>query len=76
MVVLVMVAAAGLAVVLTRDPRIQALVTAFYGLLLALLFLLFRAPEAALAEVLAGVVALPVLILLALARIRDREAGE
>jgi energy-converting hydrogenase B subunit D len=67
---LVLVAAAGAVVVLTRDPPRQAIALCFYGLLLSILFFLCDAPGLALAEIAFGVLALPLTVLLALARIR------
>ena len=57
-------------VVLTRDPRSQAVAIGFYGLLLALVFTVFEAPDVALAQLAVGAVALPLMVLLALARVR------
>jgi uncharacterized MnhB-related membrane protein len=71
-VVLLLVAAGATAVVLTRDPLNQAIVASFYGLLLGLLFLVFQAPDVALSQIVVGAVALPLMILLALAKVRDR----
>jgi energy-converting hydrogenase B subunit D len=68
--ILLMVAAGGLAVVLTRDPLNQAIVVSFYGILLALMFFLFQAPDVALSQITIGALALPLMILLALAKIR------
>ncbi len=70
--VLVFVAVAGTAVVFTRDPLLQALVVSFYGLLLALMFFLFKAPDVALSQIVVGAVAQPLMILLALSKIRGR----
>ena len=70
--IVVMVCFAGLGVVLTRDPERQAVVVSFYGLLLALLFFIFQAPDVALSQVAVGAVALPLMILLALAKIRRK----
>jgi uncharacterized MnhB-related membrane protein len=75
MVILVLVGLGAAAVVLTRDPIAQAIVLSVYGVLLAIMFLVFQAPDVALAEVTAGAVALPLMILLALARIRRDGAG-
>jgi energy-converting hydrogenase B subunit D len=72
--ILAMVAAGGLAVVLTRDPLNQAIVASFYGILLAILFFAFQAPDVALSQIAIGALALPLMILLALARIRRRAA--
>ncbi len=69
---LAMVALGGAAVVLTRDPLSQAIVVSFYGILLALLFLLFQAPDVALSQMVVGALALPMMILLAIAKIRRR----
>ncbi len=68
--VLLLVALGGLAVALTRDPLNQAVVASFYGILLALMFFLFQAPDVALSQITVGAVALPFMILLALAKIR------
>jgi energy-converting hydrogenase B subunit D len=67
---LLVVALAGLAVVLTRDPVRQTLVVGFFGLQLAVLFLTFQAPDVALSALAVGSVALPLMLLLALARMR------
>ena len=53
--------------VLARDPLRQAMVTSIYGLVLGILFFLFQAPDVALSQTVVGAVALPMLILLALA---------
>ncbi len=68
----ILVAMGGLAVVLTRDPLNQAVVASFYGILLGLMFFLFQAPDVALSQIVIGALALPLMILLALARIRRR----
>ena len=65
-----LLAAAGMQVVRTRDPLSQAIAVSFYGLVLALLFLLHQAPDVALSQIVVGAVALPLMILLALAKIR------
>ena len=43
--VFLLVAAAGTAVVLTRDPLNQAIVASFYGLVLGIMFFVYQAPE-------------------------------
>jgi uncharacterized MnhB-related membrane protein len=73
-VVLVLVAAGGLAVVLTREPLHQALVAGAYGLLIGLLFFLFQAPDVALSQIVVSTVALPLMILLTLAKVHQHEA--
>ena len=69
--VLLVVALAGLAVVTTRDPLRQAMVASLYGLVLGLLFFIWQAPDVALAQTVVGAVALPLMILLALAKVKD-----
>jgi energy-converting hydrogenase B subunit D len=69
---LVLVAVGGTAVVLTRDPLRQALVAGFYGLVLSALFFALQAPDVALSEIVVGSVAFPLMILLALAKIRGQ----
>jgi energy-converting hydrogenase B subunit D len=68
--VLALVAVGGTAVVLTRDPRDQAIVASLYGLVLAIMFLVFQAPDVALSQITVGAVALPMMIVLALAKVR------
>jgi len=72
-VALLAVAAAGTAVVATRDPTRQVIVTGFFGLLLGILFFVFQAPDVALSQIVVGGVALPVMVLLTLAKLRERE---
>jgi energy-converting hydrogenase B subunit D len=69
-VVLLLVAFAGTAVVRTRDPVNQAIVASFYGLVLGILFMVYQAPDVALSQITVGAVALPLMIVLALAKIR------
>jgi energy-converting hydrogenase B subunit D len=68
--VFLLVAAAGTAVVLTRDPLNQAIVASFYGLVLGIMFFVYQAPDVALSQIAVGAVALPLMILLALAKVR------
>jgi energy-converting hydrogenase B subunit D len=70
---LVLVAAGATAVVLTRAPLRQVIVLSGYGLMLALLFLAFQAPDVTLSELAVGAVVLPLLLLLGLAKVRSRE---
>ncbi len=69
--ILILIALSGLAVVLTREPIKQAIVVSFYGILLAIMFMVFQAPDVALSQVTVGALALPLMILLALAKIRN-----
>jgi uncharacterized MnhB-related membrane protein len=71
--VLVLVAAGATAVVLTRRHVHQVLVLSVYGVLLAVLFLVFQAPDVALSALTVGAVALPIILLLTLAKTRKRE---
>jgi energy-converting hydrogenase B subunit D len=71
--VLVLVAAGATAVVLTRRPVRQVIVLSAYGLMLAILFMAFQAPDVTLSELTVGGVALPLLLLLALAKVRKKE---
>jgi energy-converting hydrogenase B subunit D len=68
---LALVALGGTAVVLQRDPTRQAVLTGLFGLALAVLFLVFQAPDVALSALVVGALALPAMILFALERVRD-----
>jgi energy-converting hydrogenase B subunit D len=68
---LVLAAAAGTLVVVTRDVRHQAIVFGLYGLVLALVFVLLQAPDVALAQAAVSGVLLPLLVLIALAKLRE-----
>lgn len=67
---LILVAIAGTVVVFTRDPLSQTIVLALYGSLLTILFVVFQAPTVALSEISISSVVLPLMILLALTRIK------
>jgi len=77
-----LLAVSGMQVVRTRDPAAQAVAVSFYGLVLAMLFFLHQAPDVALSQIVVGAVALPLMILLALAKVRrteqarEKEAGK
>ena len=70
---LVLVAAGATAVVLMRARVRQVLMLSIYGVLLAVLFLAFQAPDVTLSELVIGAVLLPIVILLTLAKVRKRE---
>ena len=72
-VLLALVAAGSLVVVITRNPMRQTITVSLYGLLLALLFFAFQAPDVALSALVVGSVILPLMILLALAKIREQQ---
>jgi len=71
--ILAFVAITGTAVVLTRDPRNQVIGLGFYGLVLALMFFLYEAPDVALSQIVIGAVALPLMFMLSLSKIRRNE---
>jgi uncharacterized MnhB-related membrane protein len=71
--ILILVAAGATAVVLIRERIRQVLALSVYGVLLAVLFLAFQAPDVTLSELTVGAVALPIILLLTLAKIRKRE---
>lgn len=73
---LTMVAAGGLITVLIRDPARQAIAVGIFGLLLALLFFALQAPDVALSELVVGSAALPAMLFLALAKVREQDAEE
>ena len=72
-VLLVLVAAGALVVVRTKDRVRLVIVLSVYGILLAVLFFAFQAPDVALSEITVGAVALPLILLLAIARVRKPE---
>lgn len=71
-VLLVLVAAGAAGVVAVRAPARQVVALSAYGLLLALLFFSFQAPDVTLSELTVGAVALPILLLLTLAKVREK----
>jgi energy-converting hydrogenase B subunit D len=74
-VTIVMVCIAGTLVVLTRDPLRQLIVAGISGLLLAILFFTYQAPDVALSQIVVSTVAVPIMVLLALVHIK-RDAGQ
>jgi uncharacterized MnhB-related membrane protein len=60
-------------VVLIRAGIRQVLMLSVYGVLLAVLFLAFQAPDVTLSELVVGAVVLPLILLLTLAKVRKRE---
>jgi energy-converting hydrogenase B subunit D len=75
-VALLAVAFTATATVLVRDPPRQLVVAGFFGLTLAVLFLVFGAPDVALSQIGVATVAVPVMALLTLARMAEREDEE
>jgi energy-converting hydrogenase B subunit D len=72
-VMLALVAVAATAVVLSRDPLRMIVVNGFYGLTLVLLFVVFGAPDVALSALVVTSVAYPLIVLVAIARVRSRK---
>lgn len=73
---LVLVAVAGLAVVRLRDVTSQVIALSFYGIVMSLVFFSFQAPDVALSQITVGAVALPLMIMLAISRMRFRHAKQ
>lgn len=74
--ILLFVAGAGAGVVFAREPLAQAVVVSFYGLILAIMFMVFQAPDVALSQIVVGAVALPLMVLLALARVKKQSRSD
>ena len=74
--ILIFVGVAGTAVVLTRVVANQVIGVSFFGLLLALMFFAFQAPDVALSQITIGAVGLPMMVLLALARLRRNQTRQ
>ena len=72
--VLLLIAVTALVVVRTDDVTSQLLALSFYGLLFALMFFVFQAPDVALSQITVGAIALPLMIMLAISRMRNRDA--
>jgi energy-converting hydrogenase B subunit D len=73
---LALVALGGTGVVMASDPLRQTIVLGIFGLALAVLFFVFQAPDVALSEIVVSTVGLPVMILLALRKIREQERDQ
>jgi uncharacterized MnhB-related membrane protein len=71
--ILLFVGVAGTAVVLTRNPLNQIIGLTFYGILLALMFFIFQAPDVAFSQIVVGAVVLPLMVLLTLAKLKVKE---
>jgi uncharacterized MnhB-related membrane protein len=69
-VALALVALGAPAVVLSRDPLKMILVNGLYGLTLVLVFVIYGAPDVALSMLVVGAVAYPLVVLVAIARVR------
>ena len=68
--ILVLVVLGGTLVVFIREVASQPIVVSLFGLILALMFLIFQAPDVALSQIVVGAVGLPLMLLLAIAKLR------
>lgn len=73
MTILALVVASGTIVALNREVAGQPVTVSLFGLILSLMFLAFQAPDVALSEIVVGAVGLPLMILLAIAKLRREE---
>jgi energy-converting hydrogenase B subunit D len=73
--ILLLIAMTAFVVIHTDDVTSQLLALSFYGLLFALMFFIFQAPDVALSQITVGAVALPLMIMLAITRMRNRDAA-
>ncbi|HVT99816.1 MAG TPA: DUF4040 domain-containing protein [Acidobacteriaceae bacterium] len=71
---LALIAISAFVIVRTDDVTHQLLGLGFYGLLFGLLFFVFQAPDVALSQITVGAVALPLLIMLAITRMKHSKA--
>ena len=71
-VALTLVAAGALVVVLTDDPARQAVSLSVFGLLLAVLLMTMSAPDVALSQIGVGTAIVPLMVMLAIRKTRDR----
>jgi uncharacterized MnhB-related membrane protein len=69
-VTLAAVVVTGTATVLVREPVRQAIVSGIFGLALALLFFVYAAPDVALSQIVVSSIAVPVMVLLTIAKLR------
>lgn len=70
--IMTLVAVAATAVVLTRNVQRQILVNGVYGVLLVVLFVVLAAPDVALSMLVVSTVGYPLVVLIAIARSRDK----
>ncbi|USA04249.1 DUF4040 domain-containing protein [Streptomyces lydicamycinicus] len=73
---LLLVAAAGTAAVLVRDPVRQSFLLSLFGLALALVFLLLQAPDVALSQLAVGSALTPLMVLLSVRKVRRKARSE
>lgn len=68
---LTLVGLSGTAVVLTEEPRKQALVLSGFGLMLSVLFMALQAPDVSLSEIGVTAALVPLLIMLTVRKMRE-----
>ncbi len=71
--ILGLVVAGGTMVALSRKISGQPIIVSVFGLILSLMFMVFQAPDVALSQIVVGAVGLPLMILLAIAKLRRDE---
>lgn len=71
-IALTLVLLGGIAVVFTDDPQRQAVTVSVYGLLMTVLFFLLSAPDVALSQVVVGTAIVPLMVMLAVRKIRGQ----
>jgi energy-converting hydrogenase B subunit D len=71
-VALTLVLLGGVAVVFSDDPQRQAVTLSVYGLLMTVLFFLLSAPDVALSQVVVGTAIVPLMVMLAVRKIRGQ----
>jgi energy-converting hydrogenase B subunit D len=74
--ILLLLAVSGFAVVRTQNTTKQVIGLSFYGLVTALMFFFFQAPDVALSQITIGAVALPLMVMLAISRMKAREIAQ
>lgn len=73
---LLLVAGTGTGVVLSRDPRHQAVAFGTFGGALAVVFLVFEAPGVALSQLVVSAVVVPLMLLLTVSRVREQDLAD
>jgi energy-converting hydrogenase B subunit D len=73
---LMLVAVTGFSIVRTRDVTSQVVALGFYGVVMALVFFFFQAPDVALSQITVGAVALPLMVMLAISRMHYRRRSQ
>jgi uncharacterized MnhB-related membrane protein len=71
-VAVLLATAAGTSVVLTHRPKQQAVALSMFGVLLTVMFVALQAPDVALSELVINALIVPLIILLAAQKVRER----